>query len=224
MAWTYEATKAGYGNLWRTIQVKSKDADRFAKIIIKNEARYKAIEAKTGVPWFFVGVLHMRESSCDFAGVLHNGQKIIGRNKKTTIVPKGRGPFSSWEEAAVDALKLKGLEKIKAWPIERMGYESERYNGMGYANKGINSPYLWGGSNHQQPGKYIADHVWSATAMDAQMGTMTVIKRIVELRPDAMKGKPAFVSPPPDIEPVHRGAGLFASMFAAIAALFKRSA
>lgn len=220
MAWTYEATKAGYAKLWRTIAVKHRDADRFAQTIIKNEARYKVIEAKTGVPWFFVGVLHMRESSCDFAGVLHNGQKIIGRNKKTTLVPKGRGPFSSWEEAAVDALKLKGLEKIKLWPAERMGYESERYNGLGYANKGINSPYVWAGSNHQQPGKYIADHVWSSTAMDTQMGTMTVLKRICELRPDvALRvGNPAPA--PPDIPKMDDQPKV--GWFAAILSIFKR--
>lgn len=217
MAWTYEATRAGYANLWRTISVKSKDADKFAKIIIANEARYKVIEAKTGVPWFFVGVLHMRESSCNFAGVLHNGEKIIGKNKKTTLVPKGRGPFSSWEEAAVDALTLKGLEKIKDWPIERMGYESERYNGLGYTQRGINSPYLWAGSNHQQPGKYIADHVWSSTAMDTQMGTMTVLKRISEIRPDVaarIDGKQTAVE--------HRGAGFLAALLGAIGRLFKR--
>lgn len=69
-----------------------------------NRSRYEVVSKATGVPWDVIGVIHYRESSGSFAGVLHNGQKIIGTGKKTTLVPKGRGPFSTWEDAAVDAL------------------------------------------------------------------------------------------------------------------------
>lgn len=203
MAWTFEATKNGYGAMWRTIKIKASDADsvdRFARKIIAGEAAYKNVEAATGVPWFFIGALHMRESSCSFAGVLHNGEKIIGTGRKTTLVPRGRGPFKSWQEAAVDALKLKNLQNVPDWSIERMGFEAERFNGLGYTNKGVNSPYVWAGSNHQQPGKYIADHVWSSTAHDTQIGTMTVIKRLTELRADIAESvNEGYVPPPPDL-------------------------
>jgi lysozyme family protein len=183
MAWTFENTRAGYLALWNSIKVANKaGADKFAKKIIANEPRYRKIQDATGVPWYFVGLLHMRESSCDFRGVLHNGEHIIGTKKVTSLVPAGRGPFRSWEEAAIDALKLKGLHKIKDWPVERIAYEAERYNGLGYTKRGVNSPYLWAGSNHQQPGKYVADHQWSPTAMDTQMGVMTVLRRIQDMQ------------------------------------------
>jgi lysozyme family protein len=183
MAWTFENTRAGYLALWNSMKVTDKaGAAKFAKKIIANESRYRKIQDATGVPWYFVGLLHMRESSCNFAGVLHNGEHIIGTGKLTRLVPAGRGPFATWEEAAIDALKLKGLHKIKDWPVERVAYEAERYNGLGYTKKGINSPYLWAGSNHQQPGKYVADHQWSPTAMDTQMGVMTVLKRIQDMQ------------------------------------------
>jgi len=185
MAWTYEATRAGYDNLWLSIAISNvSGANKFARKIIAGEKQYRAVEASTGVPWYFIGLLHMRESSNNFDGVLHNGEHIIGTGRKTTLIPKGRGPFDTWSEAAIDALKLKGLHKIGSWPVSRMGYEAERFNGLGYTNKGINSPYLWAGSNHQQPGKYVKDGAFSKTATDTQMGVMTVLKRLCELRPD----------------------------------------
>jgi lysozyme family protein len=194
MAWTFENTRAGYLALWNSIKVSNKaGADKFAKKIIANEPRYRKIQDATGVPWYFVGLLHMRESSCDFRGVLHNGEHIIGTKKVTSLVPAGRGPFRSWEEAAIDALKLKGLQKIKDWPVERIAYEAERYNGLGYTKRGVNSPYLWAGSNHQQPGKFVADHQWSPDAIDTQMGVMTVLRRIQDIQGNKAGGVAASV-------------------------------
>lgn len=183
MAWTFENTRKGYAALWNSMKITDKaGADKFAKRIIAAEPRYRKIQDATGVPWYFVGLLHMRESSNDFRGVLHNGEHIIGTKKVTKLVPAGRGPFKTWEDAAIDALKLKGLHRVKDWPVERVAYEAERYNGLGYTKMGVNSPYLWAGSNHQQPGKYVADHQWSPTAMDTQMGVMTVLRRIHEIQ------------------------------------------
>lgn len=208
--WTFEATKAGYGNMWRSIAIKASDlsgASKYARKIVDNEAKYRAVSAATGVPWYFIGALHMRESGCDFAGVLHNGDRIIGTGRKTYRVPKNRGPFNSWAEAATDALKLKDLHKIKDWSIERMGYHAELFNGVGYIGKGVNSAYLWAGSSHEQRGKYVADHVWDKDFDDPQIGVMTVLKRLCELRPDIdreLNGR--FVPPPPDVQPVEKPA------------------
>jgi lysozyme family protein len=203
MAWTYASTQKGYANLWAKIKIKDKkSADRFARLITSSEGRYRETERTTGVPWFFIGALHMRESGCNFGGVLHNGEHIIGTGRKTKLVPKGRGPFQTWQAAASDALKLKGLHKIAQWDVARMAYEAERFNGLGYTNKGVNSPYLWAGSNLQQPGKYVADHVWDSKATDKQLGVMTVLKRLCELRPDIAKAVGgSYLPPPPDIEP-----------------------
>lgn len=77
-------------------------ADRLTFHRPRYEAVSKALKAKGyEVPWEVIAVIHQRESSGNFNTYLGNGQAL---NKKTTIVPKGRGPFSSWEEGAIDAL------------------------------------------------------------------------------------------------------------------------
>ncbi len=200
-SWTFARTENGYRNMWNSISVKdgvdASNARRFAEKIEAGKPEYMAVEMAIGVPWFFVGALHMRESSNDFKGVLHNGQKIIGTNKKTTLVPKGRGPFATWHEAAIDALTLKGFDKIKDWSPARMGFESERFNGLGYVGKAVNSAYLWAGSNHEQLGKYVADHVWDKKFDDPQIGTMTVLKMLCDTNPEVARRMNASNEPKP---------------------------
>ena len=155
-----------------------------ADVIIKNEERYRAVEDDTGVPWFWTGAIHSRESSNDFAGCLHNGEEIIGTGEKTTLVPEGRGPFETWEESAVDALELQDLLGINPWDCAQKLLQSELFNGTGYISHSTNSPYVWAGTTHQQPGKFIADGVWDPEAWDSQMGCAAIWKKLCARRPD----------------------------------------
>ncbi|CAL8972931.1 hypothetical protein RHODGE_RHODGE_01043 [Rhodoplanes serenus] len=187
MAPTFEAARKGYAAMWAAATVKTdrrSAAETVARRIIAGRARYEAVQRATGVPWWWIGAIHDRESGGDFRGVLHNGERIIGAGRKTRLVPKGRGPFSTWEEAATDALKLKGLQKITDWSPARMLYEAERFNGFGYVSRGVNSPYVWAGTNHQQRGKYVRDGVWSATAWDTQLGVAAVLRALVDVSPE----------------------------------------
>ncbi len=148
--------------------------------ILKNKARYQTVEQLSGVPWFLIGAIHNLEASGDFTCVLHNGEKIIGTGQKTRLVPTGRGPFSSWESAAVDALKIDGLSHVRAWPVEVCLKESEDYNGHGYLNQHPeeNSPYLWAcTSMNDGQGKYVADGHFDANApTEGQVGVAAVLK------------------------------------------------
>ena len=189
MSWTFEATERGYAKLWGAATLKAgadaSQAETFSDKIIAAEQRYKAVQAATGgVPWYFVGALHMRESSCNFAGVLHNGEKIIGTGRVTTLEPDGRGPFSTWEEAAIDALKLKNMQRVQVWSVARMLFQAEVFNGLGYVGKGINSPYVWAGTSHEQRGKFVADRVFDPTTDDTQLGVAAVLIRLAQKRPD----------------------------------------
>jgi len=179
---TFSETSRGYKNLWNSASLVRTDAAlKVAQGMMRDRDRYKAAEDSTGVPWFLIGALHNRENNRDFGGVLHNGQRIIGTGKKTTLVPKGRGPFTSWDEAAVDALKLQKMDKVAEWPIERILYEAEKYNGFGYFSRGVNSPYVWGGTSHQQKGKFVADGKFDPNHTDQQLGVAAILKALVQI-------------------------------------------
>ena len=146
--------------------------------IYKNKERYEKVakDVNPKMPWWFVAVLHYRESSLSFAGVLHNGDRIIGTGRKTYHVPKGRGPFDTWEEAAVDALQ--GFAHHKDWDVYNCLKKAERFNGLGYRRRGVGeySPYVWAGTSiHDETGKYVADGRYSNTAVEKQLGVAAII-------------------------------------------------
>lgn len=153
--------------------------------VLRGEARYRLVEEKTGVPWWVIGAIHFKEASCNFAGVLHNGEKIIGTGRKTKLVPAGRGPFATWEEAAIDAITLNGARwaKLRAGSrdIGEILYAAERYNGSAYLSKTSdagkeNSPYLWARSNINDGfGKYVRDHVFDPNATTQKTTGLAVI-------------------------------------------------
>lgn len=204
--------------MWRDAKfTRSTQINAQAAKIQANRARYEGVAKKTGVPWDVIGLIHYRESSGDFAGVLHNGQKIIGTGKKTTLVPKGRGPFATWEDAAVDALFNASpyAAKNTDWSIAGTLDVLERYNGLGYRNKGIPSPYLWAGTDQYEKGKYVKDGVFDPNHVDQQLGVAPILMKLRE----TPKEKPVDVWQP-DLEP-NKGLGIPALVlivFAAIAA------
>lgn len=170
------------------------EMERYARGAIANKAKYIQVEQATnGVPWPLVAVNHIRESDADFNTYLGNGQRL---NMRTTIVPEGRGPFCSslpapfeaFVRGAVDAYKIDGLSAVHqeedrwvlgqewaSWPIEKMLYYSERFNGWGYYYKGLRSPYVWGGTIMQQKGKYTSDNHFDPDHWDTQPGCAPIL-------------------------------------------------
>lgn len=178
-----------YVNSFATCKINENDlktVEFAAEQILSNEERYKFVQGMTGIPWYLVGALHNLEASCSFACVLHNGERIIGTGKKTTLVPAGRGPFSSWESAAIDALTLDGLTSVKAWPLEVCLREAESYNGLGYLqhHPDENSPYLWAcTSMNDGAGKYVEDGSFDPTApTSGQAGVAAIFKYLEQTK------------------------------------------
>lgn len=172
---------AEYVRLWSTMTITDEaEVTRIATDRLRNKVRYAAAVAGTRVPWYFLLVIHNRESTSNFSKNIHNGQPL---SQVTTIAPKGRGPFSSFEESVQDWIRLKGLDKVASWPLEQIAYQSERNNGPGYRNHGVPSAYLWALSSAYKGGKYIKDGLegWSPTTWDTQCGTMTLLKKLMEL-------------------------------------------
>ncbi|MGA1801493.1 peptidoglycan-binding protein [Rhizobium sp. HT1-10] len=156
---------------------RSEQIEAMSAKISANRARYDAVSIKTGVPWDVIAVIHSRESSCNFAGVLHNGEHIIGTGRKTTLVPKGRGPFGTWEDAAIDALMncAPYAGKNTDWSLANTLDLLESYNGLGYRKKGLPSPYLWAGTGQYTSGKYVADGHFDPGVVDQQIGAAAIL-------------------------------------------------
>lgn len=138
-------------------------------------SHYAAVETTTGVPWYLVGVIDMREESFKHTGYLGNGDPF---GESTTHVPKGRGPFLSWSSGAVDALTLRGFNILpdgSHWDIVTGLMKLESYNGEGYAERGLPSPYIWSLTNQQKPGKFTSDGNFDPTVLDSQPGCASVL-------------------------------------------------
>jgi len=175
---TENATRWAKAKFTRSTQINAQ-----AEKIVSNRSRYEVVSKATGVPWDVIGVIHYREASGSFTGVLHNGEKIIGTGKVTRLVPKGRGPFSTWEEAAIDALVNTSpyAAKNKDWSIAGTLDILERYNGLGYRNKGLPSPYLWAGTDQYVKGKYVADGKYDPNHVDQQLGVAPILMKLREM-------------------------------------------
>lgn len=173
-----------------------------ARRLVTSKSRYQSVEAKTSVPWFIVAVIHERESGADFSRSLAQGDPW---NRKSTHVPAGRGPFNSWEEAAIDALVAcpPYAARNADWGIGGALTLLERYNGLGYANRGIPSPYIWSGTDQYQRGKYIADGVFSATAVDKQLGCAGLILAMQAIDTSIRFGKPVVPGAKPPSAPLN---------------------
>lgn len=195
---TYTASKQGYINLWKQAVIRPQFVSQsaaWARRIAAGRSRYLAIEQRTGVPWYLVGLLHMRESSLDFSTYLGNGQPL---NRVTTLVPAGRGPFATFEDGAVDALDLQLFNRFTDWPISRILWAAETFNGQGYYNvrPPINSPYLWSWTNQYTAGKFTGDGVYNPAAVDSQPGVASVLGSLIANYPEIADRLAAYEEEP----------------------------
>ena len=146
------------------------------------KSRYQIVEAKTNVPWSIIAVIHERESSQSWLASLAQGDPW---NRVSIHTPKGRGPFHSWEDAAIDALVICSPHAAswKDWSIGGALTLLEQYNGLGYAMHDIPSPYIWASTDQYHSGKYIADGHFDPNAIDHQLGCAALLKSMMFLDP-----------------------------------------
>jgi lysozyme family protein len=168
-------------NIDSAIINKNPSISMSARCLLRAKPRYEHVSKLTGAPVAWLMAIHNRESGGNFSTYLGNGEPL---SRVTRLEPPGRGPFSHWEDGALDALSLRGWDKIKDWTWERACYEAERWNGFGYrAYHGVPSPYVWGSTSVQVPGKYVSDGHWDSSVTDRQAGTFALMKAIIELDP-----------------------------------------
>lgn len=152
--------------------------------LLKSRDRFLALQKACGVPALWSMPVFERENP-SFEAYLGNGDPL---NKPTTDVPKGRGPFASWEDGAADALALDHVTLCPEWTWERACYEWELWNGFGPRMHGRPSGYLWSGTDQYKGGKYVSDGVWSRGTYDHQLGCVILAKKIAELDAEIAKG------------------------------------
>jgi len=151
--------------------------DTIAHRLVNAKGRYQTVEAVTKVPWSVIAVIHQREASQSWAANLANGDPW---NKPTIHVPAHRGPFSSWEAAAIDALEHCHPHAAMwgDWTIGGALTLLEEYNGLGYAMMSRPSPYIWSTTDQYHSGKYIADGHYDPHAVDHQTGCAALLLRM----------------------------------------------
>lgn len=171
----YEALYAGM-----TIRPEwSSQVEWHRKKLLQYRPRYEPVALSTGVPWWFVGIVHALEGSFNFATHLHNGDPLSDR---TVQHPAGRpqiwNPPNNWEASATDALIIENMAHQPDWSLARALHRFESYNGFSYYKHLINSPYLWSFSNQYTQGKFVADHVYDQNAIFKQCGAAVMLKAL----------------------------------------------
>ena len=195
---SFESLKAEYERNWACLEIRPgrlSEANAVARKALNGKPTYQQIERLTGVPWHFTALCHYRESNFDFDTYLGNGESL---HRVTTIVPKGRGPFATFVDGAVDAFRIENFVGAQDWGIARMLFRLEAFNGFGYHAKGVNSPYLYGGSTLYGPpearaGKFVRDHVFDSNHVDSQLGTAVILHAMMALDSSiSLDGGPQF--------------------------------
>lgn len=159
---------------------KAGELNWFRNKLIQPKARYEAVvnELGNGMPWWFVGIIHLMEGGGKFDRHLHNGDPLTAR---TVNVPKGRPlgtPPFTWHQSAIDALKYMKYDRITDWSLQNCLELFERYNGMGYKKKGLPSPYLWSYTQFYAKGKYEFDGKYNPNLVSKQPGVVAIMKTL----------------------------------------------
>lgn len=147
------------------------------------------------VPWWFTAIVSEREY-----GGPPRWDRQIGQgdplHQVSTHDPKGRGPFldhpddvtpghDAWTRCCLDAMINCGpyAAKWTDWTPGGVLTLWEEYNGLGYAARGVPSAYVWSGTDQYTSGKYVADHVYRASAIDVQEGCAPILAMMMALDP-----------------------------------------
>lgn len=174
---------------WKYVQLNSNVALRLDKLIArytKTRRAYEAIEKmrRNGVPAVVSFSLLYRESDNNMRCSPAQGDSLRYRS---IHVPKGRipgvKPPYTFLQAAEDAYYSPDLDHLdrKDWrSIGPVLWNTETFNGVGYAKHGRPSPYVWSGTNQYQRGKYPSDGRFDPMMVDKQLGTAAIMIRMIQ--------------------------------------------
>ena len=142
---------------------------------------YALIEKESGIPADLICAIHYRECSFRFDLHLVNGDSL---KAKTINVPSDfpknlSAPFSFNESAIIGLRDF--YFKPKNFDLAGKLEFAERWNGLGYKNKGLKSPYLWASTSNYEKGLFVKDGKIDNLKKDLRMGVYSIIKALEEI-------------------------------------------
>ena len=183
--YTFDALQPEYtADLAAMKLTRVSDAQAVAKKLLANKDRFMKVQAACGVPALWLMPTFEREGP-SFNAYFGNGDPL---SHPTKDVPRGRGPFATWEDGCVDALALDHVTQCTGWTWEAACYEWEKWNGFGPRMHGRPTGYVWSGTSVYKGGKYVSDGVWSRGTYDQQLGTVIIAKELASMDEELAAG------------------------------------
>jgi lysozyme family protein len=189
---------------WTAMHVKAERLAAFHATAVRlssfsSKIRYQGVTDRLiemghqPVPWWFIAIISERE----YGGPPYWDRQLgqgDALNKKSHNVPSGMGPYLShdgdvtpghdaWTRCCVDVLinSAPYAAKWDNWTVGGTLTLFEEYNGLGYANRGVPSAYVWSGSDQYISGKYVKDHDYDPKKIDIQEGCAPLLSVMMVL-------------------------------------------
>lgn len=138
---------------------------------------YSAVKQATGIPTIMIGTIHYLEANNNFKLSIRDGSPLIGKE---------------WVEDARKVLDPYSLVNGN-WNVGVCLAIMERYNGLGYRKRGIETPYLWSGTDLYKKGKFVRDGVFDPNAVSKQVGGAVVFRMLyLKLIADGIESETAL--------------------------------
>jgi lysozyme family protein len=153
----------------------------------KNYGQYKAVSDNLAAKGYKINpeqlaAMHWREGSGSMTKSIANGNSITSYVRKDGLDSAGSSsnsyaPTDNWVDHSTEVIEHKLIQKYgsgakqKDFTQNAQFYDfAERFNGMGYRQKGVASPYVWSGTDQYSGGKYVKDGVYDPNYRDQQLG------------------------------------------------------
>lgn len=173
---------ADYNSRWRAMIVRPDrlaQVDSIARRMASRRDRYERVTGPFGVPWWWLAAVHELEHSGRFTTSMVITDPIDVPPGQP--VPSATIDDAQWDDTARALLRARGLASWQDWSVAGACYQWERYNGFGYREREVPSPYLWSFSNQYVSGKFVRAGVFSFTTVSQQAGAAVLLRRLVDL-------------------------------------------
>lgn len=170
--------RSRYESWINNAQIDPDEADKVAAALaraIRNRPRVEAVARQLNVPWTLLAAFVEREASGRLDRHPANGDSL---KRKTVSDPAGLPrhvqPPYTYENCAEEEYAEIVRPANGVWTLAEMCHAAEHFNGIGYVKMGVPSPYVVAATTCEEMGKFIADHKFSRSVEDEQVGCLAL--------------------------------------------------